>query len=176
MLVQKLPSLWNQHFWDQSYFCKLMVEPNLILYMTSYLGSIPGLGRSHGEGNGYPLQYSGLENSIDCIVHGVGKSQTQLGDFQYFSFKKDNIKIKKKWKNRSPSPRRPKVTLTVNMGPLWRGTWRLLPGGPLFRGLQRPSQAVVQPKTPAPAESPPPWTSPQKGSLLLPLFYFPYSD
>ena len=42
------------------------------------LGSIPGLGRSPGEGNGYPLQYSGLENSMDCIVHGVAKSQTQL--------------------------------------------------------------------------------------------------
>ena len=34
-------------------------------------GSIPGLRRSHGEGKGYPLQYSGLENSMDCIVHGV---------------------------------------------------------------------------------------------------------
>ena len=40
------------------------------------LGSIPGLGRSPGEGNGYPLQYCGLENSRDCIVHGVAKSQT----------------------------------------------------------------------------------------------------
>ena len=38
------------------------------------LGSIPGLGRSPGEGNSYPLQYSGLENSIDCIVHGIAKS------------------------------------------------------------------------------------------------------
>ena len=35
------------------------------------LGSIPGLGRSPGEGKGYPLQYSGLENSMDCIDHGV---------------------------------------------------------------------------------------------------------
>ena len=42
------------------------------------LGSIPGLGRSPGEGKGYPLQYSGLENSVDCIVHGVAKSQTRL--------------------------------------------------------------------------------------------------
>ena len=33
------------------------------------LGSIPGLGRSLGEGKGYPLQYSGLENSMDCTVH-----------------------------------------------------------------------------------------------------------
>ena len=40
------------------------------------LGSIPGLGRSPGEGKGYPLQYSGLENSMDYVVHGVTKSQT----------------------------------------------------------------------------------------------------
>ena len=40
------------------------------------LGSIPGLGRFPGEGNGYPLQYSGLENSMDCIVHGGAKSWT----------------------------------------------------------------------------------------------------
>ena len=40
------------------------------------LGSIRGLGRSPGEGKDYPLQYSGLENSIDCIVHGVEKSRT----------------------------------------------------------------------------------------------------
>ena len=39
-------------------------------------GSIPGLGRSPGEGKGYPLQYSGLENCMDYIVHGVAKSQT----------------------------------------------------------------------------------------------------
>ena len=37
------------------------------------LGSIPELGRSPREGKGYPFQYSGLENSMDCIVHGVGK-------------------------------------------------------------------------------------------------------
>ena len=40
------------------------------------LGSIPGLGRYPGEGKGYPLQYSGLENSIGFIVHGVAKSRT----------------------------------------------------------------------------------------------------
>ena len=37
------------------------------------LGSMPGLGRSPGEGRGYPLQYSGLENSRDCVVHGGRK-------------------------------------------------------------------------------------------------------
>ena len=42
------------------------------------LGLIPGLGISPGEGKGYPLQYSGLENSVDYIVYGVAKSQTQL--------------------------------------------------------------------------------------------------
>ena len=39
-------------------------------------GLNPGSGRSPGGGNGYPLQYSGLENSMDFIVHGVAKSQT----------------------------------------------------------------------------------------------------
>ena len=47
------------------------------------LGSIPGLGRSPGERKGYPLQYSGLENSIDCIIDGVTKSQTRLSDFHF---------------------------------------------------------------------------------------------
>ena len=47
------------------------------------LGSIPGLGRSTGEGKGCPLQYSGLEHSMDCIVHGVAKSQTRLSDFHF---------------------------------------------------------------------------------------------
>ena len=47
------------------------------------LGSIPGLGRSPGEGKSYPLQYSGLENSMDYVVHGVTKSQTRLSDFHF---------------------------------------------------------------------------------------------
>ena len=40
------------------------------------LGSIHGLGRSLGEGKDYPCQYSGLENYMDCIVHGVAKGWT----------------------------------------------------------------------------------------------------
>ena len=47
------------------------------------LGSIPGLGRSPRKGNSYPYQYSGLENSMDCIVHGVAKRWTRLSDFQF---------------------------------------------------------------------------------------------
>ena len=39
-------------------------------------GSIPGLGRSSGEGKGYPLQYFGLENSMECIVHGIAVLDT----------------------------------------------------------------------------------------------------
>ena len=54
-------------------------------YKAGDTGSIPGSGRSTGEGIGYPLQYSGLENSMDCIVHGVTKIQTQLSDFHFTS-------------------------------------------------------------------------------------------
>ena len=54
-------------------------------------GSIPGLGRSPGEGNGNPLQYSCLESLMDSrawrvTVHGVAKSRTWLSDFTFFSF------------------------------------------------------------------------------------------
>ena len=50
-------------------------------YNAGDLGSIPGLGRYPGEGKDYPLQYSGLENSMDCIVHGVTKHWTRLSYF-----------------------------------------------------------------------------------------------
>ena len=49
------------------------------------LGLISELGRSPGEENSYPLQYSGLENSKDCIVHEVTKSQTRLSNFHFQS-------------------------------------------------------------------------------------------
>ena len=48
------------------------------------LDSIPGWGRSPGEGKGYPFQYSGLVNSVYCMVHGVVKSWTRLGKFHIF--------------------------------------------------------------------------------------------
>ena len=52
------------------------------------MGSIPGLGRSPGERNGYPLQYSCLQNSMDrdawrAAVHGVTKSRAQLNDYTF---------------------------------------------------------------------------------------------
>ena len=45
---------------------------------------IPGLGRSPGEGNGYPLQYSSLENSMDSVVHGVAKNGARQSDFHLY--------------------------------------------------------------------------------------------
>ena len=56
------------------------------------LGLIPGLGRFLEEGKGYPLQYSALENCMDCIVHGVAKSQTRLSDFYFPSLL--NVRIR----------------------------------------------------------------------------------
>ena len=50
-----------------------------------YPGSIPGSGRSPGEGNGSPLQCFGLENSVGCIVHGVTKSQLRLSNLLHFT-------------------------------------------------------------------------------------------
>ena len=47
------------------------------------LGLNPGLGRSPGEKNGYPLQYSGQESSVDSIVHGIAKSPTGLSGFHF---------------------------------------------------------------------------------------------
>ena len=49
------------------------------------LGSVPRLRRSPGEGKGYPLHYSGLENSTECVIHGVTKSWTRLSDFHFSS-------------------------------------------------------------------------------------------
>ena len=46
-------------------------------------GSIPRLETSAREGIGYPLQYSGLENSMDCIVHGVAKNWALLSGFHF---------------------------------------------------------------------------------------------
>ena len=56
------------------------------------LGSIPGLGRSPGEGKGYPLQHSGLKNSMDCIIHVVAKSRTGLSDFHFHFHSQYNVR------------------------------------------------------------------------------------
>ena len=79
--VAKTPcSQCRRHgFGSEDYPCGLAGKESTC--NTADLGSIPGLGRSPGEEKGYPLQYSGLENSMDCLVHGVTKSPTTLSDF-----------------------------------------------------------------------------------------------
>ena len=109
------------------------------LYADSYrstcdagdLGSIPGLGRSPEEGKGYPLQYSGLQNSMDCIAHGVTKSWIRLNNFHrhhsyYFGLPR--------WlsgKEFACQCRRHRFSLWVRKTP-WRRKWQptpvLLPG------------------------------------------------
>ena len=72
------------------------LQTHLAVYVKHYYGPrinsacnvgdislIPGLGRSPREGKSHPLQYSGLENSTDSIVHGAAKSQTQLNDIHF---------------------------------------------------------------------------------------------
>ena len=77
------------------------------------LGSILGLGRTPGEGSGYQLQYSDLESSMDCIVHGVTKSRTRLSDFHFtevawiqrFISSGHNLSLRGKVQCRRNSPR-----------------------------------------------------------------------
>ena len=61
------------------------------------LGSIPGLVRSPGEGKDYLLQCSGLENSMDCIVHRFAKSQTRLSDFHFFPSHPSGVPMLTSW-------------------------------------------------------------------------------
>ena len=77
--------LWNV---KNDYTCpsfKSMFYTFSIACNAGDLGLIPGLGRSSGEGKGYPLQCSDLESSVDCIVHGVAKSWTRLSNFHLHS-------------------------------------------------------------------------------------------
>ena len=66
------------------------------------LDSIPGLGRSTGEAKGYPLQYPDLENSLDCIVHGLAKNWARLNDFHsvdYFALRLETIMLQRSFPN-----------------------------------------------------------------------------
>ena len=88
-LLLDLISIYNSLNWPQVSIS--IAQHNAMLlckefgYNVGDLGSIPGLGRSPGERNGYPLQYSCLENSTDCIIHRVTKSETWLTDFHFHS-------------------------------------------------------------------------------------------
>ena len=66
---------------SKAYFVAQLVK-NLPAMWEARVQSL-GLGKSLGEGEGYSLQYFGLENSMDCIVHGVAKSLTQLSEFHF---------------------------------------------------------------------------------------------
>ena len=76
-------SSWFTYSWSLAWrlLCATMIACEMSTIV--YLGLIPRLERSLGEGNGYPLQYSGLENSLDCIVHGAVKSLTLLSNFHF---------------------------------------------------------------------------------------------
>ena len=66
------------------------------------LGSTPGLGRSLGDGNSYPLQYSGLENSMEYIAHGVAKSWTQLSNFHFYQKHQAMVLVRIPWLSEYP--------------------------------------------------------------------------
>ena len=84
-IVLGLPVLNKQAGW-----ASLVAQTEVSVCSAGDLGLIPGLGRSPGEGNGSPLQYSCPENPMDgslpgSAVHGVAKSQTRLRDFPDFT-------------------------------------------------------------------------------------------
>ena len=80
--------------------------------------SILGLGRSPGEGEGCLFQYSGLENSMDCIVHGVSKSRIRLSNFHFHSDKESACQSRR--------CRRPRFNPWVGKI-LWRKNWQPTP-------------------------------------------------
>ena len=97
-LVKNLPAMWETWFdlWvgKISYRREQLPTPVFVGFPGGSAGkestcnagdpgSIPGLQRFPGEGNGYPLQYSGLENSMDSVVHGVAKSWTCPSGFHF---------------------------------------------------------------------------------------------
>ena len=89
-LPQKVSGAYHIYVW-----ASLVAQLVESAYNEGDLGSIPGLGRSPGEGKGYSLQYSGLENSMDCIVDGVAKSWTRVSDFHFHHYVIKNKHVKK---------------------------------------------------------------------------------
>ena len=91
LLASHTPSSWSScfqkdevssfRFWCEGFPCGSAGKESAC--NAGDLGSIPGSGKSPGEGKGYPLQYSGLENSMDYTVLGVAKSWTRLSNFHF---------------------------------------------------------------------------------------------
>ena len=105
------------------------------------LGSIPGSGRSPGGGNGYPLWYSGLENFMECTVHGVAKSQTWLSNFKDFPVAKmvENLPVIQETQGSIPgSGKSSGEGNAIHSNILtWRIPWAEEPGRLQSMGLQR---------------------------------------
>ena len=86
-----LPFLSLYHPFKNYFASSFLHQASLVVQMAkklpamweSWVQSLGWLGRSPGEGNGYPLQYSGLENSMDCTVPGVAKSWTQMSNCHF---------------------------------------------------------------------------------------------
>ena len=112
------------------------------------LGSIPGKGRSPGGGKGYPLQYSGLENSMGCRVHGVAKSPTRLsefhfhfGDFPVAQMVRNQLAMQETRVQSLGQEDLLEKEMTIHSSILaWRIPWTQKPGGLQFLGLQRVRQ------------------------------------
>ena len=85
------------------------------------LSSIPGLGKSPGGGNGYPLQYSDLENSMDSVVHAVAKSRPQLSQFHLHQ-----ASLVTQWVKSLSAMKKTRVQSWVRKIP-WRRKWQPTP-------------------------------------------------
>ena len=79
---------WSNHLIWASLVAQLVKNPPSMreTWVWSLGREDPRVGRSPGERKGYPLQYSGLKNFVDCIVHGVAKNRTRLSDFHSLHF------------------------------------------------------------------------------------------
>ena len=107
---------------------------------------VPSLGWEDlwpGEGNGYPLQHSGLENSMDCIVHGVTKSRPQLCDFHFHLFTVHSlwlttVEIEQDW-DRDYDTKKDVHVCLICFSPVWlfASPWTVARWAPLCMGFSR---------------------------------------
>ena len=118
-----------------------------------YLGSIPGLGRSPGEGKGYPLRYSGPENSMDCIFPTVAESdrtepeRLSLSLLRWLSGKEPPCQCRRRrldpWVRKIPWRRKYQPTPVFLLEiPTDGGAWRAA-----YRGVAKSQTPLGQPST-----------------------------
>ena len=94
------PSLWHPSWLNKA--CTSRKDSESDVWLKTTLGFIPGSGRSAGEGNGNPLQYSCQENPMDweawwATVQGVAKSRARLSDFAYFTYSREGGSLAGFW-------------------------------------------------------------------------------